>query len=136
MHLSATSNAEQNFGTPLLEVHFQRYERESFLLALLSELDDLALVQQKFSFPPGLVIEELAGIGVGRNLAIDQENLAINDMGKRFGQLQLPIAEALYFATGKLDATLQVLQNLVFMPSLAVLANAFLVLVFFFFRSF
>lgn len=136
MHLSTTTDAQQNLGSSLLEVHLQRHKREPLLFAFQSKLDDLTLVQQQFSLATGLVIEKLAGIRVGRDLAVDQKDLAIDHVGKRFGQLKFAIAKALHLAAGQLDTAFQVLQNVVFVPSFAVFADALLVLVFFFFRSF
>src|SRR5579884_1708643 len=91
-------------------------------------------MQKQLARPLRLVIEAMAH-RVFRDIAVDQPDLAIVDLGIRLFQARLARAQALDLGPGEDQATLQSVKNLVFVKGAPVSAdrlNAFRFLVFFF----
>ena len=76
----------------LIEIHFQRYEREALALRGANELGNLPLVQEKPPGPARLVVEAV-GLQVLRDIGVKQEHLVAGRSGIGFGDRRLSGAQ-------------------------------------------
>src|SRR5262249_39743131 len=102
----ALGDADLDLHPPILEVHAQGDERVAGLLLRLLQLVDLAPVEKQLARPLRVVVEQRPCRLVGRDLRVDEIELAIFRYRIRVRQLRAALAQALHFRPGESDAGL------------------------------
>lgn len=122
MLLFAPADAENNLGLAPFEVHFQRDERQPFFKRAMGESLHLPPVHQEFSGTLRHMIESI-GLDILRNIATDEPNFVLFDLGIRLVQGYLAVAQAFYFASHQDDAAFQRIEHQIVVPGFAILRN-------------
>ncbi len=119
VELLALGEAELNFSPAVFEVHLEGHEGEASLAQLDSDTSELLLVQQELSFAQGFVVV-VAGVGVGRDVAVEQKEFAAADLAVRIPEVGAPLAERLDLATSEDEARLEAIFDEIVSERLAV----------------
>jgi hypothetical protein len=123
MPLSAPCNAQLKLDPGAAEVELERNKSESLLSHLLSHAIDLTALEQELPSAPGFVILMRTGLGVLRNVHIEDPGFSFNDLGIGLTNISRPSTQGLDLAPAKLEPCLELLEDLVVMPSSSVLGN-------------
>lgn len=122
----ASTDADEQFGSAVEEVHFQWDERHAFLARLLSELADFSAVGQQAA-NAGRIMLSRAGRGVlsDMNAVQGQDGRLLNGPDISLGKADLPATNRADFGADQLDAAFQRFPDVVLVSSLAVLDLGF-----------
>ncbi len=119
--------AERDFALDdpaFVEIHPQWHEREPLLLGLVDKFRHLAFVDQQLPFAFGLVIPE-GRLRVFGDIATDEPEGRAAHASIGFLELAFAIAEALDLAAAEDDAAFERLEDIVFVPRLAIVVDDF-----------
>src|SRR3954465_6560506 len=88
-----------------VEIDGERHERHALAGHSAMQFRNLAMVEQQFARPLGLVVESVA-VAEFRDVGVDQPDFLVLHLGIAFGDRSLAEAKALHLGAGQRDAGL------------------------------
>lgn len=123
MQLAPLAQADGHFDPGTLQLQVEGNQGQAFLIQQATQLVDFPPVGQQFAHPQRVVVEVAAGMAVGGDVYVVQQQLTVADQTEAIPQIGLPGTDRFHFRTHQLDPGLEGVENLVLVPGQAIVCQ-------------